>query len=78
MCSPPPPPLLLRRIDGFGIDELLKLLSSPTSPVLMFELTIEVEGSCDGGDEEEDEDEGIITALIFSRDGVVGADDATW
>jgi hypothetical protein len=41
----------------------------------MFELTIEEEGSCDGGDEEE---EGIITALIFSRGGVVGADDATW
>jgi hypothetical protein len=42
----------------------------------MFELTIEEEGSRDGGDEEKEE--GIIAALIFSRGGVVGADDATW
>jgi hypothetical protein len=72
----------MRADDGFGIDTLLKSLSSPISSteivlvlllLLLFELTIE-EGSCDGGDDEE----GIITALKFSRGGVfVGVDDAT-
>jgi hypothetical protein len=65
----------MRVDDGFGIDTLLKLLSSPISSteimlvlLLLFELTIE-EGSCDGGD--------VITALKFSRGGVFVGVDAT-